>query len=111
MADQILTDTQRKGINAYNFEFFYRYYGYEKITGMDVSLVYGHCSVNKSDMPVVADVGISSTLSDLHNWEVCCIIYQIGQHRSSIVTVDDSRGMQLIDELPIIARFLAFNHR
>jgi hypothetical protein len=58
---------------------------------------------------VYAVVGVSSSISTLHNWEVCFVTYQTSQGRSPLVDVYDSREFQLLQDPPLIAKYFVFD--
>lgn len=93
-------------IPNYNLTFLYRDTQYEQLAQQDASLVYAY--LNKSFQPVYVDIGISSSLSNLHNWEVCLISWQTAQGQYPLAKVIDTKDMQLLQDVPIIARYLVF---
>ncbi len=88
--------------------FLYRDFGYEKIAQQDASLVYEYSPTNDSDPTVWVDVGVARSISNLHSWEVCFVAWEIYRGRSPLVTVLNSRDIQLLENPPIIARFFTF---
>jgi exosortase len=88
--------------------FLYRDTAYEKLAGQDASLTYAYFPLNRSHPVVYVTIGVSSSISNLHNWEVCLISWQTAQGKSPIVSVLDSRDVQLLQDVPLIARFLTF---
>ncbi len=96
-------------IPDYTLAFIYRDTEYEKIASQDTSLVYGYFPFNLSDQVVYAVVGISSSISNLHNWEVCFVTYQTAQGQSPVVAVHDSREIQLLQDPPLIAKYFVFD--
>jgi hypothetical protein len=78
------------------------------LAGQDSSLIYAYLPTNSSDPTVYVDVGIASSLSNLHSWEVCYVTYQTSQGKSPLVSVLDSRDIQLVKNPPIIGRFFVF---
>jgi exosortase len=93
-------------IPNYSLGFLYRDTQYEQIAQQDASLLYAY--MNKSRQTVYVDVGVSSSLSNLHNWEVCLISLQTSEGQYPLVTLLDSRDIQLLQGVPIIARYLTF---
>jgi exosortase len=96
-------------ISDYTCAFLYRDTEYEKIAEQDSSLVYGYFPENASDPIVYAVVGVSSSISNLHNWEVCFVTFQTAQGRGPLVNVHDSREIQLLQNPPLIAKYFAFD--
>ena len=96
-------------IPGYTFSFLYRDTAYEKIAHQDASLMYGYFPVNTSSSIVYADVGVASSISNLHNWEVCLITMQTAQGQYPLVNVRDSRDIQLLQDPPLIAQYLVFD--
>jgi hypothetical protein len=95
-------------IPDYTLAFLYRDVEYEKVATQDTSLVYGYFPSNISDEVVYAVVGVSSSISNLHNWEVCFVSYQTSQGRNPMVQVYDSREIQLLQDPPLIAKYFVF---
>ncbi|MGB9854191.1 MAG: exosortase/archaeosortase family protein [Candidatus Bathyarchaeales archaeon] len=97
-------------IPQYRLKFLYRDINYERIARQDVSLVYAYIPTNISEPVVYVLVGVADSLSNLHNWEVCLISYQTAQGKYPIVSVIDSKDIQLLEEsFPLTARYLVFN--
>lgn len=97
-------------IPDYNLTFLYRDTDYERIAHQDASLMYAYIPVNKSDSTVYVDVGVASSVSNLHNWEVCLITLQTAQGQYPLVSVLSSRDIQLLEGVPLIARYLTFTN-
>lgn len=95
-------------IPGYQLRFLYRDFEYEKIAHLDASLLYAYSPTNISNPTVWVDVGVANSISNLHSWEVCFVTYQMAQGRSPLVTVLNSRDVQLLENPPIIGRFFTF---
>jgi hypothetical protein len=95
-------------IPGYTLTFLYRDTEYEKIARQDASLVYGYFPVNRSSSVMYVDVGIASSISNLHSWEVCFITYQTAHGQYPLVNTLDSREIQLLQDPPLIAQYLVF---
>jgi len=95
-------------ISGYQLQFVYRDIQFEKIAQQDATLIYVYMPSNTSDPTVWIDVGVASSISNLHSWEVCYVTWQIAQGRPPLVTVLNSRDVQLLENPPIIARFFTF---
>lgn len=95
-------------ISGYNLTFLYEDKAYEKVAGQDISLIYGYFPANESDPIIYVDVGVSPSLQNLHNWEVCLISWQTAQGQYPLVKVIDSRETQLLENTPLIAQYLVF---
>jgi exosortase len=117
----------------YTLQFWYRDTAYEQVTGQDGSFFYRYlpttdssaASSNNSESsqpnssivaptggpaaPVYVDVGISSSITNLHNWEVCLISWQVAQGQSPLVATVDSRDITLLPDVPLVAHYLVFN--
>jgi exosortase len=94
----------------YQLKFLYRDVNYERIARQDASLTYAYFPANFSNPVVYVLVGVASSISNLHSWEVCLITWQTGQGQYPLVSVLDSRDIQLIQDIPIIARYLVFKN-
>lgn len=95
-------------ISGYTLSFLYRDTEFEKIARQDASLVYAYFPVNISCSVLYVDVGVASSISNLHSWEVCFIALQTAQGQYPLVNVLDSRDIQLLQDAPLIARYLVF---
>jgi len=97
-------------IPDYTLAFLYRDTEYEKMASQDASLVYGYFPADISKPVVYASVGVSSSISNLHNWEVCFVSIQTTQGQYPLVNVHDSRDIQLLQDPPLIAKYLVFDN-
>jgi exosortase len=96
-------------ISGYTLQFLYRDTAYEKLAKQDASLIYGYFPENRSSSIIYADIGVSSSLSNLHNWEVCLVTYQTAQGENALVTVHDSREILLLENPPLVAQYFVFD--
>jgi exosortase len=94
-------------------QFMYRDTEYEQIAQQDASLTYLYKPdfTNISEPYVWVDVGVANSISNLHSWEVCYVTYQISVGRPPLVTVLDSRDVQLLENPPIVARYFTFRNQ
>ena len=95
-------------IPGYNLTFLYEDTEYETVSGQDISLVYGYFPTDISREPIYVELGISSSLSKLHNWESCLIAWRIENGLNPSVQVISSKGIQLLQDPPLIGSYLAF---
>ncbi|MEA2089938.1 MAG: exosortase/archaeosortase family protein [Thermoproteota archaeon] len=95
-------------ISGYQLKFLYRDENYEKIAHQDASLMYAYFPTNKSNAIVYVDVGVANSISNLHSWEVCLVAWQTAQGQYPLVSVLDSKDTQLLEDVPLIARYLVF---
>jgi len=95
-------------ITDYRLQFLYRDLRYERIAGQDASLIYAYIAQNRSTLPVYVLVGVSSSISNLHNWEGSLIAWQTSRGLPPLASIIDSRDLQLTENPRIIARFLVF---
>jgi len=98
-------------IPGYAFRFFWRDTEFERIAKQDASLTYAYIPDNKSDPVVYVLVGVANSISNLHSWEVCLITWQTAHGQYPIVSVLDSRDMLLLEDIPLIARYLVFTYQ
>lgn len=94
----------------YTLKFLYRAASFEKIAKQDAALIYAYYSSNTSAPTVYALINVADSISNLHSWEVCFITYQTAQGQNPIVTVLDSRDVQILENPPLIAHYLTFEH-
>lgn len=93
----------------YTLRFLYRDESYEKIAYQDASLMYAYFPPpGESASTVYVDLGVADSISNLHSWEVCLVAWQTAQGRYPLVSVLDSRDLQLLPDVPIIARYFVF---
>ena len=95
-------------ITEYKLSYLYRDTNFEKLARQDASLMYAYFPLNISRSTVYVDVGVASSIANLHSWEVCLIAWQTAQGRYPLVTLLDSKDTQLLEGVPIIARYLVF---
>jgi exosortase len=81
---------------------------YEQIAKQDAALTYYYIPFNISTPVVYVLVNVANTISNLHSWEFCLISLQTAKGQSPLVSVLDSRDIQLLEGFPIIARYLVF---
>ena len=98
-------------LSDYTLRFLYRDANYEKIAHQDASLMYAYFPINRSSTTVYVDLGVASSISNLHSWEVCLVAWQTAQGRYPLVSVLDSRDIQLLENVPIIARYFVFTDK
>lgn len=97
-----------KDVN-YTLRFLYRDEAYERIARQDASLMYAYFPPPTTPgATVYVDVGVANSISNLHSWEVCLITEQTAHGRYPLVSVLDSRDIPLLEDVPIIARYLVF---
>ena len=92
----------------YQPRYLYRDSLYEQVARIDASLTYGYVSENFTKPIVLIIIGVSSSISNLHNWEVCLVSWQTAQGQFPLVQVLDQRDTQLIEDTPLIARYIVF---
>jgi len=95
-------------ISNYTLKFLYRDVNYERIAKQDASLVYAYFPKNFTNPVVYVLIGVANSISNLHSWEVCLISLPAVQGRYPLVSVLESRDMQLLENTPLVARYLAF---
>lgn len=89
-----------------NATFLDRDYEYERIAHQDAAVMYAY--INTSKPPVHVGINVASSITNLHNWEVCLDTWQTAQGQYPLISVLDSRDVQLLQGIPLIARFLVF---
>ena len=97
-------------IPGYQLAFLYRDTNFERLADQDASLMYAYfpTTTNESQSSTFVVVGVADSISNLHSWEVCLISMQTAQGRNPLVSVLEQRDIQLLPEVPIIARYLVF---
>jgi len=97
-------------IPGYQFAFLYRDTEYERLADQDASLMHAYfpTTANESQSSIFVVVGVAESISNLHSWEVCLISWQTAQGRNPLVSVLEQRDIQLLPEVPLIARYLVF---
>ena len=97
-------------IADYQLTFLYRDQDFEKISRQDASLLYAYVSPNISNPIVYVLVAVADSVTNLHSWESCLFTLQAAQGYSQLVTVTDSRDIQLMRDPPLVARYFTFQH-
>lgn len=97
-------------IPNYDLRFQSRDTNYEQLAKQDASLTYAYIPINISTPVVYVLVGVANSISNLHSWEVCLITWRTAQGQYPLVSVLDSRDVQLSEGVPIIARYLVFQN-
>lgn len=95
-------------IPAYNLAFLYSDVDYARIAKQDASLVYAYFPANLSIPIIYVLIGVADSISNLHNWEVCLITWQTAQGQHPLVSVLGSKDVTLLEDVPLIARYLVF---
>ncbi|MEM4713699.1 MAG: exosortase/archaeosortase family protein, partial [Candidatus Bathyarchaeia archaeon] len=97
-------------IPEHRLVFLYRDTDYERIAKQDASLVYAYFPANLSRPVTYVLIGVASSISNLHNWEVCLISWQTAYGRYPLVEVLVSKDIQLLEGNQLIARYLVFQN-
>jgi exosortase len=97
-------------IPDYQLEFLYRDEKYERVARQDASLIYAYKPQNSSKPQIYVIVGVATSVSSLHNWEVSLIAWRIAQGLPPLVTLLDQGDVQLTENPRIIARYIVFQH-
>lgn len=97
-------------ITDYQLRFLYRDERYEKVARQDASLIYAYKPQNSSEPQIYVIVGVATSVSSLHNWEVSLIAWRIAQGLPPLVTLLDQGDIQLTENPRIIARYIVFQH-
>ncbi|NWG10439.1 exosortase/archaeosortase family protein [Candidatus Bathyarchaeota archaeon] len=101
-----IVDTQ--GLN-HTLRFLYRDRYFEGLAHQDASLMYAYFPPSTQPSTLIyVDVGVASSIASLHSWEVCLITWRTSQGLYSAVTIVDSRDIQLLEDVSLIARYLVF---
>ncbi|MEM1540101.1 MAG: exosortase/archaeosortase family protein [Candidatus Bathyarchaeia archaeon] len=96
-------------VPEYRLNFLYRDTDYERIAKQDASLVYAYFPSNLSKPVTYVLISVASSISNLHNWEVCLISWQTAHGRYPLVEVLVSKDIQL-ESSQLIARYLVFRN-
>ncbi|HLN46623.1 MAG TPA: exosortase/archaeosortase family protein [Candidatus Sulfotelmatobacter sp.] len=96
-------------LKNYTLTYLYEDVQYEELTKQDIALVYGYFPDYENNTVMYATLSISASLSTLHNWETCFITYWTGQGQEPIVSIRSSKEVTLIEQPPLIAKYLAFD--
>jgi len=97
-------------VPEYRLNFLYRDTDYERIAKQDASLVYAYFPLNLSKPVTYVLISVASSISNLHNWEVCLISWQTAHGRYPLVEVLVSKDIQLLESSQLIARYLVFRN-
>src|SRR3990170_2149308 len=102
------TTSTLPNMTGYNLVFLYRDTNFERIARQDLSIVYAYFPQNTTQQVIYVAIGVSNSLSNLHNWEACFVTWQTAQGQYPLVNVLDQRDTQLLPDTPLIARYFAF---
>ena len=94
----------------YQLKFLYRDHNFEKISRQDASLLYAYISQNISNPTIYVLVGVASSITNLHSWEVCLVTWQQAHGNWPLVNVLKSKDIQIMQNPPITARYFVFEH-
>jgi exosortase len=97
-------------VSDYRLNFLYRDTNFERISRTDASLTYAYFPQNVSNPTIFVLVGVGSSISNLHSWEVCLVSWQAAQGRAPMVDVFDSRDVQIMENPPITGRYFVFQY-
>lgn len=97
-------------VTDYKLIFLYRDQNFEKVSRQDASLLYAYMSQNISNPTVYVLVGVASSITNLHSWEVCLVTWQTARGHQPLVNVLESRDIQIMQNPPITARYFVFQH-
>lgn len=97
-------------IADYHLTFLYRDQEFEEMSHQDASLLYAYVSPNISNPTVYVLIAVADSITNLHSWESCLFTLQTAQGYSQLITVTDSRDVQLLQGLSITARYFTFQH-
>jgi exosortase len=95
---------------GYRLIYLYRDTYFERISRTDASLTYAYFPQNVSNPTIFVLIGVGSSISNLHNWEVCLVSWRTAQGMTPVVNVFDSRDIQIMENPPIMARYLVFQY-
>jgi exosortase len=97
-------------IENYQLKFLFRDLNFERVSRQDASLLYAYFPQNSTAKTVYVLIGVAGSIVNLHSWEVCLVTWQASRGYPPLVTVLDSRDVQLISNPPITARYFTFKH-
>jgi len=95
-------------VSDYQLRFLYRDQNFEEISHQDASLLYAYISQNISNPTVYVLVGVASSITNLHSWEVCLVTWQQAQGNWPLINVLESRDIQIMQNPPITAQYFVF---
>jgi len=94
----------------YQLVFVYRDTDFERRSHTDASLTYAYISQNLTHPTIYVLVGVGSSISNLHSWEVCLVSWRTAQGMAPAVNTLDSRDVQIMDNPPITAKYFVFTY-
>jgi hypothetical protein len=97
-------------ISGYQLIYLYRDKDFERISRTDASFTYAYFPRNVSNPTIYLLIGVGNSITNLHSWEVCLVSWQTAQGLAPMVTVLESRDVQLVENPPIIARSFVFKY-
>jgi len=97
-------------VSDYNLNFLYRDTNFERISRTDAALTYAYLPRNVSNPTIFVLVGVGSSISNLHSWEVCLVAWRTAQGMAPVVKVFDQRDVQIMENPPITGRYFVFQY-
>jgi len=97
-------------VSDYQLLFLSRDTDFERISQTDAALTYAYLSQNFTNPVIYVLVGVGSSISNLHSWEVCFYSWRVAQGLAPSVNPLDSRDIQIMGNPPIIARYFVFTY-
>jgi exosortase len=94
-------------IQGYKLNFVYRDTEFEKLVKQDMALLYYYTPIEPVNKPLTVTLEIASTRSSLHGWENCLISWPLKNE----VIQKELRDIRLLENPPIIGRYLLFQYR
>jgi exosortase len=96
-------------IPGFNLTYLYRNTYTEQLKNENLSLMYLYSPIQEGQEPVEVALEVASSKANLHDWKLCRITYDPLIHGEPRYTQLDLRDVQILQNPPIYARYLAFN--
>ena len=97
-------------IREYTFKFVYRDRDFEQITKQDASLICAYMPNDRTKETIWVTLEIASSIYSLHHWEFCLVTWPQTHGYQPKVTQLDLRDAQILENPPIIARYVVFQY-
>ncbi len=107
--EQIATEVLPE-VEGYTLQFVYRDTNFEQAAKQDASLVYAYISDSGTQETLWTTLEVASARSSLHRWEVCLITWPETHGFQPKVTQLELGDRQILENPPIIARYLVFQY-
>ena len=107
--EQVTTEVLPQ-VQGFTLKFVYRDENFERRAKQDASLVYAYIPDDRTQETMWTTLEIASARYPLHRWEVCLVTWPQTHGYQPRVTQLELRDMQILENPPIMARYVVFHY-